>query len=273
MRSRAGVVAVVIALALTGCTTGPSLTDVHVDALSTSSGALAGGTELTLTGTGLDVITAVNFGDATAPVQDSSAESLTVVTPASADFADGDVEVSVSAGGASSGTGLSFTYEVVTPVDKEMQYLFTFWEDWNTDEYGSLENTDCVNFTSQGLQARGWGMDDRADDAGWWFWKGEVTGAKNYSKAWISSIALRNYLRTRPDLATMSMDPADAAIGDVLQFDWDDSGDPDHTAVVSKIQDGKLSVVQHSGAAKYLTVDRMLADHPGSTFYVWHLGV
>jgi hypothetical protein len=101
-----------ILLVASGCASGPSLTDVHVDALSTTTGPLAGGTELTLTGTGLDVITSVNFGDMTAPVEDSSAESLTVVTPAAADFADGDVDVSVSAGGASSGTGLSFTYEL-----------------------------------------------------------------------------------------------------------------------------------------------------------------
>jgi hypothetical protein len=273
VKPRAVVVAITLTLVLAGCTATPSLATVHVDALSVTTGSLSGGTELTLTGTGLDVITEVEFGDVTVPVEDSGARSLSVMTPASATFVQGDVEVSVAAGGPSSGTGLSFTYEIVTPVDNEMNYLFAHWKKWNTDEYGSLENTDCVNFTSQGLQARGWAMDDRADDAGWWFWKGEVTGAKNYSKAWISSTALRNYLQAHPDRGTVLDDPADAAIGDVVQFDWDNSGDPDHTAVVSRIQDGKISVVQHSGAADYLAVDKMLTDHPGSTFYVWHLNV
>ncbi|GGR76933.1 hypothetical protein GCM10010269_15190 [Streptomyces humidus] len=75
--------------------------------LSTSSGPLAGGNAITLTGTGLSTATSVSFGGVTAVPTVNSDSSLSVTVPAGA--AAGPVGVSVTtAGGVNN--GLHYTY-------------------------------------------------------------------------------------------------------------------------------------------------------------------
>jgi len=151
-------------------------------------------------------------------------------------------------------------------VDAQLAYLQAHWDDRNVDGYGSLDGTDCVNFTSQGLIARGWQMNDE-------WWHVSAAGLHKYSSPWVSSTAFMNYLTERPELAT-AVDASDAQRGDIVQFDYDNSGNRDHTATISRIDpDGTILVIQHSDDAEFRSVNEQLETHDDGqgTAYYWHL--
>ncbi|MEU1850426.1 IPT/TIG domain-containing protein [Streptomyces sp. NPDC019990] len=75
--------------------------------LGTSSGPLAGGNTITLSGTGLSTATSVSFGGVTATPTVNSDSSLSVTVPAGA--AAGPVAVSVTTAGGTN-NGLTYTY-------------------------------------------------------------------------------------------------------------------------------------------------------------------
>jgi hypothetical protein len=237
--------------------------------LSEVAGSISGGTEVTISGTGLSGVTAVSFGDNPATAVSATDNSVTVTTPAATDYAEGEVAVTLAAGDAAvAASALTFDYDAETDIDHQMAYLMKYYKNYNTEEYGELPDTDCVNFTSQSLIARGWEMTDE------WY-QNNVT---NYSKAWISSTAMMNYFADRPELATALDDDQrdEVAIGDIVQFDWDNSGDRDHTGVVTRIEgsgdDIKIYFAGHTTDSNFRDVDKAITvDHPGGTAYYWHL--
>jgi hypothetical protein len=234
---------------------------------------VAGGTVVTLTGTGLANVTAVSFGanPATA-VTAVSAKELTVTTPQAVNFAAGTVDVSLAEGDAAAvPSGLTYDYAVVTPVDAQLNYALTYWQNRNVAEYGSYGDNDCVNFTSQSLIARGWAMDDS-------WWHTQAGGVDKYSSAWLSSTSMMNYFTARPELATALTDDQrdQVVVGDIVQFDWDNSGDRDHTGIVTRVEgtgaDTQIFFAGHSLDSDYRSVDTAITtDHPGGTAYYWHL--
>jgi hypothetical protein len=155
-------------------------------------------------------------------------------------------------------------------VARETAYLARYWAHPNP-AYGSFGGTDCVNFTSQALHARGWPM-----TAAWG--TSTTLGRRAATRTWVSSTAMMHWLASRPDLAT-AVDDAHrdrVAVGDVVQFDWDASGDRDHTAVVSRIDDSGptpvIEVAEHSPAGHYDSVDTLIARHGGhGVIHYWHL--
>ena len=160
--------------------------------------------------------------------------------------------------------------EQLTPaVQAQVDYVLTYWSDYNP-EYGVLGDDDCVNFTSQSLLERGWVQDEE------WFYGGESVW--DSSPAWVSSTAFNEYLAGRPDLV-ISLDDSQrdqVAVGDIVQFDWDNSGDRDHTGVVTKIEgsgdDTVVSFAGHTDDSDYRSVDAAITeDHPGGTAYYWHI--
>jgi hypothetical protein len=248
-------------------------TPASVTALSVASGSVTGGTSVVLKGTGLDQVTAVAFGGQGAPITAANAEQVTVTTPAAVNFAVGPVAVTVSDAKADVATsGITYTYQVLTPLDRQMNYVLTYWKIRNTAVYGSLDDDDCVNFTSQSLLARGWTMDAQ------WYHSRTASGINSYGSAWISSTALMHYLAARPTLATALTDKqrSSVVVGDIVQFDWDNSGDRDHTGIVTRVTttDGKTEIyfAGHSLDSDYRSVDTAITvDHPGGTAYYWHL--
>ena len=60
-------------------------------------------------------------------------------------------------------------------------------------------------------------------------------------------------------------------VGDIAQFDWDGSGDRDHTAVVTRVEHTdagtKVWVGGHTKDADYWDVDTALATGGGSVSY------
>ena len=160
---------------------------------------------------------------------------------------------------------------VIASVPRETAYLDRYWRHPNA-AYGDFGGTDCVNFTSQALHARGWAMSAE--------WGTSTTlGRRAATSTWVGSTAFMHWLASRPDLATAVDDAhrGDVAVGDVVQFDWDASGDRDHTAVVSRIVDGGpkgriIEVAEHSPAGLHDSVDTLIAAHGGhGVIHYWHL--
>lgn len=157
----------------------------------------------------------------------------------------------------------------VTDVHAEVAYALAHWSDRNVGKYGSLGHDDCVNFASQALVARGW-----RQTPDWWH--SQSLGVNHYSPAWISSTAFANYLSAHPELATPLTDGqrSRVAVGDIVQFDWDDSGNRDHTGIVTRIgnHDGHIEVyyASHSNDRRDMSVDEAL-HLDGGTAYYWHL--
>ena len=113
-------------------------------------------------------------------------------------------------------------HQTILPVSaaREMAYVDRYWQHGNTTAFGSFGGTDCVNFTSQALLARGWPM-----TAEWGH--SQRLGLNQYTKTSVSSTALERYLAAHPELAVAVEDTQRdrLRVGDIAQFDWDDSGD------------------------------------------------
>lgn len=120
----------------------------------------------------------------------------------------------------------------------QLDYLETYWSDYNSAQYGVIAGNDCVNFTSQSLIARGWQMDGE--------WSYSSTGG--YSTAWASSTAFNSYLAAHPERATplTNAQRDQVKVGDVVQFDWDGSGDWDHTGVVTSVDGDTILYSSHT---------------------------
>lgn len=159
---------------------------------------------------------------------------------------------------------LSFEYLPDPRVTAQTDYVLRHWADYNP-AYMAIFGNDCVNFTSQGLIARGWQM-----DAEWGY--SEASGG---SAAWVSSTAFRDYMAAHPDRGVALGDDqrASVKVGDVAQFDWDNSGDRDHTATVTRVdktESGvKIYVAGHSKDSDFWDVD--VAIGGGGSVYYWGL--
>lgn len=263
--------------------------------LSVASAPFTGGTQVTVQGEQLDRVAAVTVGGAPATIVAADDSQLTFAVPAVAETTLGAVPVTMtdasgeavdaeepkSASLASLTSAdpasilaapttievpqqLTLTYTSDPRIDAQLGYVLTYWNDYNTGEYTVLSGVDCANFTSQSLVARGWTM-----DAGWYY--DAATGAM--SPSWASSTAMRDWLFSRPDLATPLDDSQRdlVKVGDIAQFDWDGSGDRDHTAVVTRVEHGdsgtRIWVGGHTKDADYWDVDEALASGGGSVTY------
>jgi len=160
------------------------------------------------------------------------------------------------------------------PIDAKAQaqvsYMLAHWTDYNTDDYGVIGDNDCVNFTSQSLIERGWTMDDQ-----WW---AEGTGSDfDTSSPWISSTAFRDYVAQSGRATALTDDQRDQVkIGDVAQFDWDNSGDRDHTGVVTRVEGSgdniQIYYAGHTDDTDFRSVDYAITEkHPGATAYYWSI--
>jgi hypothetical protein len=281
-------------LALTGCVSGDAVSNasiaaeggadstsaterVAIDAVSPATGSLTGGAEVTLTGSGFEgdsTVTTVQFGTEAAPsfavVDDGS---LTAVTPASVDFAVGQVPVTVTLDDGSQMTlDGGFGYEIQTPVDSQMNYAFTYWKDYNLDEWGQFPDNDCGNFVNQTMLARGW---TQSED-----WFSEYASTGDYSYSWIRGNEMDDYYASRPDTTRLELTQRDQVkVGDVVMFDWDPQNDNgvDHTMLVSKVTknlDGTTSIklVGHTVDAQYRDLDTAITvENPGGTAHFWSI--
>ncbi len=170
---------------------------------------------------------------------------------------------------AAAGTDLSALSPAVAA---QLAYVEANWQSTSNEEFGFLEASDCVNFASQSLLERGWQPDDE-----WWYEPGGDPYA--HASPWISSTAFRDYLEAHPERATALTDDQrdQVKVGDIVQFDWDNSGDRDHTGIVTGVTtnaDGTISIAYagHTDPTYDFTVDEAITvKHPGGTAYYWSI--
>jgi len=159
---------------------------------------------------------------------------------------------------------LTFRYLPDPHVTAQIDYVLAHWNDYNSDEFGAIPGNDCVNFTSQSLLARGWKMD------GQWSFNRDTFQS---TAAWTSSTALADYLSRHPERATPLTDNerSQVKVGDIVQFDWDNSGDRDHTGIVTKVEKTDAGTVirfaGHTADTDYASVDDAIAG--GASVSYW----
>ncbi|KFF59280.1 hypothetical protein JF66_12540 [Cryobacterium sp. MLB-32] len=261
-----------------------------IPADGTSTGPVTGGTVVTLTGADLDAVVTVNFGANAGTVVSATETTITLQTPPSTDYGPGVVPVELlnaagtpivisespapSASPSPTATPapvasavpepLTFSYVPDPRITAQIDYVNAHWNDYNYAEYGNLRGTDCVNFTSQSLIERGWTM-----DAEWSFDK----AGNYYSPAWASSTAFAAYLTAHPERATPLTDEQRdrVKVGDIVQFDWDRSGDRDHTGIVTNVTKTAAGITiayaGHTANTIDNSVDESLAKSGGTVSY------
>ena len=266
--------------------------------LSTATAPFTGGTQVTVIGEGLDEVDSVTVAGVPATIVTADEGTVTFAVPAVSESSLGGAEVQFAAAGdpvpiTNSDAGvvagasvpqttttqltgvveastraiphaLTLTYTSNPAIDAQVGYVLTYWSSYNTSAYTVLSGVDCANFASQSLIERGWTMDD-----GWYY--DRSTGAM--SPSWSSSTAMRDWLTSRPDLATPLDDSQRGLVkvGDIAQFDWNSSGDRDHTAIVTRVEHTasgtRVWVGSHTKDVDYWSVDEALANAGGSVTY------
>jgi hypothetical protein len=156
-------------------------------------------------------------------------------------------------------------------VSAQMRYVHEHWRDTDSEEFGFIDENDCMAFASQSLLARGWVEDDE-----WWYAEGD---GYTSSVAWRSSTGFMRYLEAHPEKATPLTDAQrdQVKVGDIVQFDWDLSGDRDHTGIVTAIvvgDDGAIDVeyAGHTDPTWDRSVQWSITEqHPGASATYWSI--
>ncbi len=244
-----------------------------VSGLSPATGSLVGGTTVTISGTNLAGVTSATIGGISVLVAAVNGTSATFVTPAALNFASASAPVALTLSDSTVVTDAgAFAYDALSPVDRQMQYMFRYWQQYNLDEWGQFPDNDCGNFVNQALVQRGWVQNDD------WYSDYATTGAYNFS--WIRGNAMDDYFASRDDTTRISFeDRAKVKIGDVVMFDWDAQNDNgvDHTMTVSGVgtkTDGTpvIKLVGHTVDAQYRDFDTAITvDNPGGTAHFWSI--
>jgi hypothetical protein len=284
-------VSAVAALTLVGCVatapTSAALRETAKPAVVSVSPSIASVSQqrtVTITGRDLSQVKTVEFGSIPAKVRavdsragDSggSAATIKVTAPPAADFQSGPVTITLknAKGKVIAAKDDVYSYAAKTGVDKQLQYAMTYWQNYNTAQYGDLNSVggDCATFVSQTLVARGWPMTDE------WY---NHDAAADWSPAWGYVPAMDEYFAQNAaqlGLQELSFDQRDkVALGDVAIFDWDNDGSPDHTQIVTAIKkvNGviKIEMASHNDDGPYRDLDELITQqHPGATGHFWHL--
>lgn len=232
------------------------------------SGSLRGGTRIALTGSGVGAARGARVGGVPVPLARRGSGTVVLATPAAVDFRSGEVELALLDGGDGEVAATTWTYRAIDGIDRQLEYLLTYWQDYNP-AFQRLGDTDCVDFTSQSLLERGW------QQQGAWAHAEQVADS---GPAWISSTAFRDFMTAHPELGTPLTDAQRdrVRLGDVVQFDWDGTGDRDHTGVVTRITTAggrtRIGFAGHTMDSDYRDVDDAITvDHPGGTAFYWSL--
>ena len=238
-----------------------------VHAVAPARVRVAGGTRVRLRGSGLGGVRTVRVGGTTVPVESASAGRVVFVAPTAADFRSGRTTVTLHDRSHRIGA-TALTYAALDGTDRQLQYVLRYWKRYNP-AFAPLGSTDCVDFTSQSLLVRGW------KQQGAWRHAADVYRS---GPAWISSTAFRDFMAAHPELGSPLTDAQRSRVrlGDVVQFDWDRSGDRDHTGVVTRIMRSggriRIGFAGHTQDSDYRDVDTAITkDHPGGRAHYWRL--
>lgn len=238
----------------------PAFELVVPDALG---GSLVGGETVAFTGTALDEVVTVTVGGQAVDATITEG-SIEFAAPRSERYTAGPVDVTFADASGQTLATASYDYRVATPVDQQMEYAFRHWQDYNLADWNTFNPSggDCMNFVSQTLFARGWQMTDN------WF---SYDGGTDFSSAWVYVPTFDSWLRSKAPNGVEYMPYEDRdrlKVGDIVVFDFNNNGTPDHIQIVSAVDviDGetKIKMVGHNRDSDYRDLDETLTvDHPG----------
>ena len=244
-----------------------------VEALDVTTGSLTGGESVTITGSSLSDITKVTFdGRAATELTARTNSTVTVTVPHAIDYTPGPVEVDVYASGGVNRVGtLVYTYEIRTAVDRQMNYAFSHWKEYNLAQYGDFNDRggDCMNFVSQTLVARGWTMNE-----GWY-----NTAGTDWASPFIYVPDFDTWLVAHPEFGAVRLGLEDldqVKIGDIVLMDWERNGFFNHAQIVSGVEviDGQTRVLMigHNLDSMYRDLVPTLREQsPAGVAYIWSL--
>lgn len=153
-------------------------------------------------------------------------------------------------------------------VARQMRYIAAHFADKSALRWGYIPKNNCANFASQTLVARGLKQTN--------LWHNQNGFTWNFSRTWVSSTALSRHLLAQPGAKQFTYAQRQKVqVGDLAFFDWDSSGDRDHSAVVTAIipsENGpKIFYASHTAHGRYQSVE--LAKtllHPGGKVFFVH---
>lgn len=130
-------------------------------------------------------------------------------------------------------------------------YAYRWWNSRNNTEFPYYKNyygcdacwNDCTNFVSQALYKGGalfWKGLFLTGDNAWYYEDGFM---QKPSHSWGGAHNFYNHWRKRADLAAYD---TDLKVGDPVNADFTGDGDIDHTALITKIENGKRLLTQHT---------------------------
>ncbi len=226
-------------------------------AASPATGSVKGGTKVVLTGSGLGAVRRVTVAGTTVSATGSD-DRVTFTTPSAVAFTPATDTVALKSASGSTVATTSFKYKTVDGTDRELAYVLKYWKHYNP-AYETLPDDDCVDFTSQALLQRGW------KEQGDWVQAANVLDA---GAAWRSSTAFMSFMEDHPELGTALTDQqrSKVKVGDVVQFDWDRSGDRDHTGVVTRVvrsSNGHIEIDFAGHTQRLRLPQRRHRDHEG----------
>lgn len=250
-----------------------ALPSVQLASLGTSAGSLVGGEQQILTGRGLEAVDQILVGGVSVTHFVVAGNTLTFAMPRSEQYEAGPVNVEVVAGSVPVvvTVDLRYTYEVRTGVDRQLEYAFRHWDEYNLALFGDFNPVggDCANFVSQTLIARGWQMTPS------WF----NEGGSSWSSSWIYTPAFESWLLANPQLGAERLEFSQreqVKVGDIVVFDWNANNFLDHIQIVSAVEevDGEfvIKMVGHNRDTNFRDLDETITiDHPNATGYFYSL--
>jgi hypothetical protein len=169
------------------------------------------------------------------------------------------------------GSGAALSLRAALNRSAVVNYAYRYWRNYNPS-YRNFSNSgsrggDCTNFVSQALRAGGW-----ADVPGWYqstsaWWYNRL----NESYTWVNADLFFDFTRNR-QRGSLARYFSDLEPGDILQADWDNNGDIDHTMIVTYKRGGELFLTYHTNDTKDkpLSVLRREAGNRAS-YYAWKM--
>lgn len=159
----------------------------------------------------------------------------------------------------------------LTVLQQRNEYAFVAanWNSRAVSKYGYYPSRDCANWASQALLRRGFVQTAK--------WHGRISRLRGSSMAWISSTKLHDYLLATGKVTLLTDAQRDLVqVGDIVQFDWWNTGMQEHTGIVSAIIPTayglKIYYASHTAHGMWWSVDRSIhISYPGATVSYLHV--
>lgn len=144
-------------------------------------------------------------------------------------------------------------------------YLEKYWKNYNKSYRDFSKNGgDCTNFVSQALKAGGWQHKSGyyKNSNYWWY------NSTNQSYSWINVDYLGSFARSS-GRCKMLDNVWKLRVGDFLQVKGKNSSSKDHSMMVSYFKNGTPYFTYHSNNRYRRSMNQVLSDWPGGTFYAY----